>query len=58
MGAQPRYTKAPITEALIELQGRRYSPEWRLDDASFMIVRWLGRDRSNDLCGSGILPLH
>jgi hypothetical protein len=29
----------PILEALLVLQGRRYSPEWRFDDTHFLIVR-------------------
>lgn len=30
----------PIFDALIAAQGRRYSPDWRLDDDHFMIVRY------------------
>lgn len=29
----------PIVQALLGRQGRRYSPDWRLDDSHFMIVR-------------------
>ncbi len=30
----------PIFEALLEIQGRAYSPDWRLDDAHFMVVSY------------------